>query len=479
MNSSQGKIKLFNKNYFLLWQGQFMSRIGSQVYLIAMILWIKEATDSAGLLGLMGFIGGIPAVIFSIIGGAFADRHSRKKIIIFCDLTNSILMLVLAYLFYFQSESVSTIIFYLIFVTLTTSIIGSYFIPAISAAIPDIVPKDKLASANSWSHGSQQIVAIFGLGLGGLLYVLLGAPILVFLNGITFLFSAFSELFITIPQSIPKKNKLMKDQIENFIKDIKIGYNYIWDRSGLKKLLLASVFTNFFGVPIALLMPFYVEVVLNLDDSWLGYLLAISAIGSLFGYLIAGTLKFPPLKRMKIIIFFMVMHGFLYVLLGLFSSLVPVMVIIFCSGFLGGFIQVHIQTILQTSTESKMRGRIFGFIGTISGALIPVGMGLAGFIADLTNKNIPLIYIFSGFFILLISIYIIKNRDIKDFLSIDYASDKEYVKDKENDIFSETKIINKDLAQLVKKEVNENDGTIAYLNSVMMEKIKNSLNSKK
>ena len=86
MNNSDTNIKLFNKNYFLLWQGQFMSRIGSQVYLIAMIIWIKEATDSASLLGLMGFIGGIPAVIFSIIGGVFADRHSRKKIIVFTDI---------------------------------------------------------------------------------------------------------------------------------------------------------------------------------------------------------------------------------------------------------------------------------------------------------------------------------------------------------------------------------------------------------
>ncbi|MCB9210958.1 MAG: MFS transporter [Ignavibacteriales bacterium] len=414
-------IKLFNRNYFLLWQGQFMSRIGSQVYLIAMIIWIKEATDSASLLGLMGFIGGIPAVLFSIVGGVFADRHSRKKIIVFTDVINGVLMLTLAFLFYTMPESPSIIITALMIIIFINSITGSYFIPAISASIPDIVHKDKLTSANSWSQGSQQIVSIFGLALGGLLYTLLGAPLLVLLNGMSFIFSAVSESFITIPQVIPEKKKRIQEQFETFIKDIKIGFGYIWERSGLKKLVLTSVLTNFFSVPIALLLPFYVDDVMNLDDSWLGYFLAISALGSLVGFLISGTLKLSPKARMRYIIFFIFLDGLFYILLGVFSIIVPVLLILFTSGFLAGFVQVHIQTILQITTESNMRGRIFGFIGTISGALIPIGMGVAGFIADLTNKNIPVIYIGSGIFILIISLYIVGSKDIRDFLAIDYS----------------------------------------------------------
>ncbi|MFZ1289612.1 MAG: MFS transporter [Melioribacteraceae bacterium] len=420
MNTTKKKSnKLFNRNYFLLWQGQFVSRIGSQVYLIAMIIWIKESTDSASLLGIMGFIGGLPAIVFSIIGGTFADRHSRKNIIIFSDLINGILMLVLAFLFYFKAESTSLVVIYLMFVTVITSIIGSYFGPAISAAIPDIVHKDKLASANSWSQGSQQIVTILGLGLGGILYVLLGAPLLALINGITFLFSAISELFINIPQVIPKKAKSVKEQFRTYKKDTIEGFKYIWERAGLRNLVLTSVLTNFFSVPIALLLPFYIDSTLHVDESWFGYLLAISAVGSLVGYLVSGLVKLKPKLKFILIGFFIFIDGLFYILLGLFGSLFSTIVILFLSGFVGGFIIVHIQTILQITTDTKIRGRVFGFVGTISGALIPIGMGLAGYVADITNKNIPVIYLFSGLAIILVSIFIIQNKSIRDFLQID------------------------------------------------------------
>jgi len=410
--------KLFNKNFFLLWQGQFISRIGSQVYFIAMIIWIKEATDSASLLGIMGFIAGIPAVIFSIIGGTYADRHSRKKIIVYSDFISGVIMIILALLFYFLIDSMPLIIGFLLFTTVATSIISSYFTPAISASIPDIVPKSKLTSANSWSQASQQSVAIFGLALGGVLYALLGAPLLILLNGLTFIFSSLSEMFIDIPQTIPQKKESWKEKIKDFKNDIVEGFQYVWARAGLKKLVLTSVLINFFAVPIALLLPFYVDIVLHLEEVWLGYLLSISAVGGLIGYLVAGIYKFTPKKRALILLLFIFLDGVFYILLGVFATIIPVIVILFFSGFVAGYVQVHIYTILQISTKSETRGRVFGFIGTISGALIPIGMGLAGFVADLTNKNIPLIYKTSGIIILIISFVIIQSKDIKEFLSI-------------------------------------------------------------
>ena len=443
--------KLFSKDYFLLWQGQFVSRIGSQIYLIAMIIWIKDSTDSAGLLGLMGFIGGLPALIFAIIGGTFADRHSRKNIIIASDVINGLLMLILAYLLYVHASSINVIIYFLMFSTILTSIVGSFFSPAISAAIPDIVGKDNLTMANSWSQGSQQIVTILGLGLGGILYVAIGVPLLVLLNGVSFMFSAFSEMFITIPQVIPEKAKTIKEQFNNFIIDIKSGFKYIWERTGLRNLVLTSVLTNFFSVPIALLLPFYIDSVLHVNESWLGYLLAIGAIGSIFGYVFSGLFKLNQNVRLILIFSFIFIDGIFYVLLGTFSSLFITIGIMFFSGIVNGFVIVHIQTILQLTIESNHRGRIFGFIGTISGALIPLSMGLFGYLADLTNKNISIIYTFSGFSIVLVSLFIIKNKDIKSFLqSNELIIEEDSNKYERNQIglMNEVKLNNKAMEQI-------------------------------
>ncbi|MCB0752351.1 MAG: hypothetical protein KDC52_12830, partial [Ignavibacteriae bacterium] len=156
-----------------------------------------------------------------------------------------------------------------------------------------------------------------------------------------------------------------------------------------------------------------------------------------------------------------------------------VLLILFTSGFLAGFVQVHIQTILQITTESNMRGRIFGFIGTISGALIPIGMGVAGFVADLTNKNIPVIYIGSGIFILLISLYIVGSKDIRDFLAIDYSPRDGSKNNKTNDIVEKVSTKNQNLGQIYNSNNNIVTRSVISLNLAVMEKIKNKLKQKK
>lgn len=411
--------KLFNKNYFLLFQGQAVSRIGTQLYFMAMVLFIKDLTNSASLMGFLGMVAGIPAVILAPLGGTFADRHSRKRIIVLSDLVNGIIMLSFGIFLFKYSGMKTGIIIYLLLVMVISNVIGSFFTPAISAALPDIVPENKLRAANSLGQSSVQLSTILGWGLSGVVYVAIGAPLLVLLNGITFIFSAFSEMFIKIPQKIPEKAKTMGAQFRSFMSATMDGLRYVKRRAGLKKLLFASVFVNFFSVPITLLLPFYVDLVLHRSEVWFGYLIAAYAFGSIIGYFLASILKLSPLRRGQFIVLFMIMNAIIYVFLGLVQIVYLAMLMLMVTGLITGFVQVHISTILQLSTQTEVRGRVFGFLATLSGALTPIGMGLAGIVGDLTGKNIPLIYGCSGMIIFIISLYIMFNRDIRKFLAYD------------------------------------------------------------
>jgi MFS family permease len=419
-------VKLLNKNFFLLWQGQSVSMLGSHVLSIAVILWIKHITGSASLLGLLGMLAGIPAALFSTVGGTVADRYSRRKIIIYSDILKGIAILALGGFLYFTPLSTQTIIICIFVVTIFTATISAFFTPAISASIPDIVPKDKITQANSLGQLSTQLSMFFGQGLGGVLFRILGAPLLIIFNGLTFLFSAVSEAFIDIPQTIPEKKGKWREQLQSFKDDFMEGFGYVWKAKGLKKLVFASIFLTFFTTPIILLLPFYVEDYLKLDTFWYGFILSAHGFGSLVGFILAGFLTLKPKSRAIAIAICMILGSLIYGLLVIATGSFSAMLISAIAGIFSGFITVNVLTILQITTPSNIRGRVFGFLITANSSMVPIGMGLSGLIADVLGQNIPLIYIICSGIMVFISLLVAISTDIREFLSFD--KEKESVK---------------------------------------------------
>ncbi|MEW5924290.1 MAG: MFS transporter, partial [Candidatus Zixiibacteriota bacterium] len=276
--------KLLNKNFFLLWQGQFVSQLGSQVHGIAMMFWIKHATGSATLMGTIMMLSMLPGVIFGPLGGTIADNFSRKKIIVVSDILCGILVLALAGILFYSPEDVSVAVVWLFVIGIAMGIISAFFRPAISAAIPDLVPREKIAAANSMNQSSFQISSLLGQGTGGVLYRVLGAPVLFLFDGITYLFSAVSEMFITIPQKIPEKTTGFKPIMKKFSTDTGIGVKFVWSNKGMRAVFFTATLLNFLLSPLIVLLPFYIEDHLQLTPDWFGFLIAANGVGALIGY---------------------------------------------------------------------------------------------------------------------------------------------------------------------------------------------------
>ncbi len=406
-----------NKNFFLLWQGQAVSMIGSNVFSIAMVFWVKHTTGSAGLIGLMLMASSIPAVLFGTIGGAFADRYSRRNIILFSDFLNGTAVVILAVLIYMFPDMTGMLIAALLLTSILLGITNAFFQPAFSASIPELVPTEKVATANSLGQISLQLSVFIGQGLGGLLFRILGAPLLILFNGLSYLFSGVIESFITIPQEIPQKGKNWADLVSKFKKEIIEGFRYIWAVAGLKKLVLLSSFLSFFMMPIIVLLPFYVENFLKVTADWYGFLLAIYGIGSLVGSVIAGIVKLDGKKRGYSMITLMIFESVIYGSLGLASSPYQAMVLAISAGMMSGFVLINVTTLLQLTTPTRIRGRVFGFLATLSGGLSPLGMGLGGVIFDMTGQNIPVIYFGCGAIMTLLSLIVATSTDFRKYLA--------------------------------------------------------------
>ncbi|MEE9168445.1 MAG: MFS transporter [bacterium] len=421
---SEAPTKLFNKNFFLLWQGQLVSQLGSHAFNIAVMFWIKHETGSATLMGTLMMAAMLPAIIIAPIGGTIADRYSRRKIIIIGDTVNGVVVLFLAGILFLFQDSINPVLVLLYFVSATVAGVGSFFRPAMAAAIPDIVPKEKVAAANSLNQSSMQISMFIGQGLGGVLFRLLGAPALFLIDGLTYLFSALSEPFITIPQEIPERTSRWKEKFSEFKKDTLEGLHYVWKRRGMRDLFIAAAFINFFGMPFIVLMPFYVEDFLKALPDWYGYLLAAFGAGSLLGYLAAGAVRFPAKSKSKLLIICPVCSGIGFGALGIITVPVVALIVIFITGVLNGFFNINVVTILQISTPGEIRGRIFGLMNTLAMGLTPISMGLSGVVADLTGQNIPAIYVVCGLVVVLLVIVLSMSREFREFLAFEQKDEE-------------------------------------------------------
>lgn len=388
--------KLFNRDFMIQWQGQSVSRLGSQVFAAAMIFWIKHATGSASIMGLLSLISGLPAVLLTPIGGAVADRYSRRKIIIIGDLIRGVSLALLALLMFWRPDAVTAILAGLFFVSVINGVAGSFFGPAISATIPDLVPSSQVNAANSMGQLSAQVAMFIGQGLGGVLYRIIGAPVLFLVNGLSFLYSSGSEVFVNIPQVIPERKGTLREQFRVFGQDIAEGFRFVWQKPGLRELVLLSALLSFFGAPIIMLMPFYVEDTLGVRPDWYGFILAAFGVGTMLGYLLAGILRLNSASRARLLMVFALLTPAGYVLLGLARTPMQALVLATLGGLVGGYVTVYVTTLVQLITPTEIRGRVVGLLAALSSALTPIAMGLSGVVADMLNQNIRLIYVLCG-----------------------------------------------------------------------------------
>ncbi len=409
--------RLMNWNFLMLWQGQFVSLLGGHVNSVALVFVIKHATESGTMIGLIMMISGLARVLLSGIGGAVADHYPRRTILVLSDLLRGFVVLILALLLFTRPEATPLIMGTILLCAIIIAASGAFYGPSLSAALPDLVPTGQVGQANSLRQLTVQLSLFVGQSLGGVLYRVVGAPLLVLINGVSFLFSAGSVALITIPHAPPAKQKGWRAQMALFWAEIAEGWRYVRRHPGLSRLFLASALLNLFSMSIIVLLPFFVEDYLGVAPDWYGYLLAIYGAGLLLGSLGAGFIKLSGRKRAEIMILFMIFNSLFAASLGAVTNLFSALGFAFCIGAMAGFNSTNTVSILQVSTPSAMRGRVFGLSNTLAGSTVPLGMGLGGLVFDLTGQNIPLVFIGSGVMMALVAIGVASSREFRTFLA--------------------------------------------------------------
>jgi DHA3 family macrolide efflux protein-like MFS transporter len=241
------KERLWIWNFFLLWQGQLVSSFGDIIYSIALGFWVFAKTGSTALMGTLMALSMLLRILISPFAGVWVDRSDRKQIIVWMDLIRDIIVTLVGI-----AALTSHIEIWMIFIVgILLGICAAFFNPAVGSVIPDIVPRTKLTQANSTFGMINSGTNILGNPIGGFLYQLLGAPIMFLFNGISYIFSAATEVFIKVPPIEKKENQL------RFFDDMKQGFRFMWSFAGLRNVIMIAAVLNFFAnTALVLRCPF-------------------------------------------------------------------------------------------------------------------------------------------------------------------------------------------------------------------------------
>jgi MFS family permease len=380
-----------NRNFLYLWQGQVVSQIGTQLFQVIVILSLKHATQSATLVGLFMMAATVPVLVLGPLGGAMADRYSRKSVLVTGDFIRGVALTGLAAALFLGSHSVAIVIASLFLYSLLEGSVGAVWQPASISLVPDLVPKEGVSAANSLIQGSFQLCTALGQAIAGVLFRLAGAPLLMLVDAATYFYAAVSDAFIHIPvtaakacEETPKSKSLRMEIVE--------GLRHIHTRPGMRMIFYTMAFFQLVMVPMLILFPFYVEDFLRAGPQWYGFLLASSGLGTFVGYGLGGALKLSPRGSSSVTVSVMVLMSLCLTALAFAKGPWTALVLIAAVGAMDGFIVLKLLTTLQLATPTEMRGRVFGLLMTFTRGLTPVAMGLTGLIADMMHRNIPLIY---------------------------------------------------------------------------------------
>jgi len=415
-----GRSGLFiSRDFSLLFLGQTISQLGTQAYSIAMLYWLMERTGSASLMGFLMTASTLPGVFLGPFGGTFADRTSRIRIVLVCDLLAGSGIGVLTLALWLRPDATQVLIVLIFAVSILLGVIRSFFAPAISAVIPDLVPKGRLAAANSLSQFASQATVTVGQAIGGVLYQHLGAPLLFLVNSISYFIAGGASALIPRDERQRSAAPVDVHPFRHFLRETAEGLRWVWAQKGLRDFMLGVSLINFLGMPGTVLFPFYVKLYLHVRPQWYGFLLAAIGIGVVTGFVLAGTLRLTGRSRARGVMTAMVLYPVCFGALALIRTAPLAVVALFAGGITLGVINVYLITLIQAGTPSEVRGRVMGLVGTLGGGLVPLGMTLGGIVGDLTNKNAPLVFAVSAGTALCVTLFMISSRSCREFLATD------------------------------------------------------------
>lgn len=378
------KRKLWNKDTILMLQGNAVSALGDILYSVAIGYWVYEKTGSSALMGIMSSISMFMTMLVMPFSGSIIDKCSRKLIIVGMDTLRGVIMLALGVLAFADSLSVPVVLA----AAFLASACSVFFSPAVSTLMLDIIPHDDMVRGQSVFSGVNSFINLVGKAISGALVAFLGVPLIVLLNGVSYLVSAFTELFITVPKTVHQGEKIT---LGGIFADFRVAVREIFRNRYLKLFIPCALILNLLSAgSMTLMLPFTLEKGFTVD--MYGYLMSVETAASLLCVCLLGVVRLKPKAR-----YWGMSGGFLsatlfFILTYLTKNFAVMGVSMFLASFANAMGNSIFNASMMLALPEENRGAILGFISAASTG----GCALSSVIFGVLGDVFPLYLVFTA-----------------------------------------------------------------------------------
>jgi len=361
---------LRHRNFQLFFAGQLISLIGTWMQTVAQSWLVYRMTNSALLLGIVGFASQIPVFIMAPVGGIVADRHNRQRVVVGTQTASMVLAGILAAL----TLSHRVQVWQIMVLAAALGVVNAFDIPARQAFLIDMVGREDLMNAIALNSSMFNGARIIGPAVAGILVASIGEGWCFFANAVSYIAVIAGLLLMRITH--PANLAAQGSPVENILE----GFAFARNTGPIRAILLLLGLVSFVGMPYTVLMPVFADKILHGGARALGILMCATGVGALLGAAsLAARVGLRGLGRLIAIC----SAGFgLSLVLFAFSKIFWLSTI--CLLPVGFFIMVQMassNTLIQAMVPDQLRGRVLSVYTMMFMGMAPFGALFAGAVA--------------------------------------------------------------------------------------------------
>jgi MFS family permease len=390
---------LHYRDFRVLWFGAFTSTIGTWMQKVAQnwLILTLAGSSSAFFLGLDSFLGELPILLFTLVGGVIADRHDRRQLLLMSQYIQMAAAFTLAALVYFNLVQ----IWHVLTLSVITGLAQAFGGPAHQSLLPSLVSKEDVPNAIAFNSIQFNLARVIGPLLAGLALGAFGMAACFGLNGLSFLAVIAAILSLHIRHAPPTGPSRMREEFHG-------GLRFVRERPALIGLAVLGFATTFFGNPFLTFLPLFAQNVFHGDVTLYTKLLACASAGAVTGALfVAWRGRFPHMGRAALLM--QLAYALLILLFAVTRVLWLNAVILFLGGICMVTVTAMLMSLIQLNAPNEMRGRVMSIYMVAFRGGMPLGSLFGGWIASLLSA--PAVLMLNGTLLSLVAAWFLLKRD--------------------------------------------------------------------